>query len=92
MSDYFVKEINNLVMLSGSFEGKEKVVKSLGYEDGDGIAPNRIRAYVAKDNGLDKCTVDEFGIDMPVFDQTIDRINRVANELASRLAEEDAEI
>lgn len=89
-SDYFVKEINNLVMLSGSFEGKEEVVKSLGYEDGDGIVPNRIRAYVAKDNGLTKCTVDEFGIDMPVFDQTIDRINRVANELASRLAE-DAE-
>ncbi len=89
-SDYFVKEINNLVMLSGSFEGKEQVVRSLGYEDGDGIAPNRIRAYVAKENGLAKCAVDEFGIDMPVFDQTIDRINRVANELASRLAE-DAE-
>lgn len=89
-SDYFVKEINNLVMLNGSFEGKEEVVTNLGYEDGDGIAPNRIRAYVAKKNGLTKCVVDEFGIDMPVFDDTIDRINRVANELASRLAE-DAE-
>ena len=87
-SDYFVKEINNLVMLSGSFEGKEEVVRSLGYEGGDGIAPNRIRAYVAKDNGLARCTVDEFGIDMPVFDDTIDRINRVSNELASRLAED----
>ena len=89
-SDYFVKEINNLVMLNGSFEGKEEVVTNLGYEDGDGIAPNRIRAYVAKENGLTRCVVDEFGIDMPVFDDTIDRINRVANELASRLAE-DAE-
>ena len=89
-SDYFVKEINNLVMLNGLLEGKEGVVTSLGYENDDGIAPSRIRAYVAQENGLDKCVVDKFGVDMPVFDRTIDQINRVANELASHLAE-DAE-
>ena len=90
-SDYFVKEINNLVMLNGLLESKEEVVRSLKYENDDGIAPSRIRAYVARENGLDKCVVDKFGVDMPVFDQTIDRINRAANELASHLAE-DAEV
>ena len=90
-SDYFIKEINNLVMLNGLLEGKEEIVKSLKYENDDGIAPSRIRAYVAKENGLAKCVVDKFGVDMPVFDQTIDRINRAANELASYLTE-DAEV
>ena len=90
-SDYFVKEINNLVMLNGLIESKEEVVRSLKYENDDGIAPGRIQAYVAKENGLAKCVVDKFGVDMPVFDRTIDRINRAANELASHLAE-DAEV
>ena len=89
-SDYFVKEINNLVMFNGLLESKEEVVRSLEYENDDGIAPSRIRAYVAQENGLAECIVDKFGVDMPVFDQTIDQINRVANELASHLAE-DAE-
>ena len=89
-SDYFVKEINNLVMLNGLLEGKEEVVRSLKYENDDGIEPGRIRGYIAEGNRLTRCEVDKFGVDMPVFDRTIDRINRAANELASHL-EEDAE-
>ena len=88
-SDYLIKEINNLVMLSGSFADKDTVLKKLKYRVDDFLAPESIRAYVAERNGLKKCTVDRFGIDMPVFDKTIDEINRVANELSSRLDEEE---
>lgn len=31
--------------------------------------------------------MDRFGIDMPIFDTTIDGINAVANEFSSRLSE-----
>ena len=89
-SDYLIKEINNLVMLSGPITGKATLLKELGYGDDDVISPEAIRAYVAEENGLSRCKVDRFGIDMPIFDTTIDRINTVANELASRVAE-DAE-
>lgn len=84
-SDYLIKELNNLVMLDSDFEGKEEVLKSLKYKDDDALNKDSIRAYVADNNGLIPCAVDRFGIDMPVFDETIDRINAVANELASRL-------
>lgn len=87
-SDYLIKEINNLVMLSRPFENKEAVVKKLKYSPEDFLNPDYIRAYVAKDNSLTRCDVDKFGIDMPVFDETIDKINRVANDLASRMSEE----
>ena len=87
-SDYLIKEINNLVMLSRPFEDKEAVVKKLKYSADDFIDPDSIRAYVAEDNSLTRCDVDRFGIDMPVFDETIDRINRVANDLASRMSED----
>ncbi len=87
-SDYLIKEINNLVMLSRPFENKEAVVKKLKYSPEDFLNPDSIRAYVAQDNSLIRCEVDKFGIDMPVFDETIDRINRVANDLASRMSDE----
>ncbi len=90
-SDYLIKEINNLVMLSRPFADKDSVIKKLKYGKDDYLEPELIRAYVAKNNGLSKCKVDEFGIDMPVFDETIDEINKVANELSSRLSE-DSEV
>ena len=86
-SDYIIKEINNLIMLS-RLKQKKKVVKDLGYKKDDFIEPDAIRAYVAEGDSLTKCEIDEFGIDMPVFDETIDKINRTSNELASRLIEE----
>ena len=87
-SDYLIKEINNLVMLSRPFKNKEAVVKKLKYSVDDFLVPDSIRAYVAQDNSLTRCDVDRFGIDMPVFDETIDSINRVANDLASRMPDE----
>ena len=84
-SDYLIKEINNLVMLDSDFEGKEEALKSLKYTNDDALNRDSVRAYVADNNRLMRCKVDRFGIDMPVFDETIDRINAVANELASRL-------
>ena len=87
-SDYIIKEINNLVMLNRPFADKNAVIKKLKYGLDDALNPEVIRAYVAENNGLTPCEVDSFGIDMPVFDTTIDQINRVSNELASRLAEE----
>ena len=89
-SDYIIKEINNLIMLS-RLKQKKKVVKDLGYQKDDFIEPDAIRAYVAEGDSLTKCEIDEFGIDMPVFDETIDEINRTSIELASRLEEDGDE-
>ena len=88
-SDFLVKELNNLIMLNSSFPNRESVVKRLQYEPHDSIPPNSVRAYVAEGNSLTKCKVDEFGIEMPVFDDTIRGINRVSNELVMRLQENE---
>ena len=82
-SDYIIKEVNNLLMLSQSFPDKSALMRRLGYSADEWISPESIQAYVAKDGSLTRCAVDSLGIDMPVFDKTIDEINRVANELAA---------
>jgi len=84
-SDYLVKEINNLIMLNSTFARKAQVIRKFNYGKKDFIDPERIRAYVARDQGLHKCAIDKFGIGMPNFDETIDEINHVANELSLRL-------
>ena len=89
-SDYIIKEINNLTMLHSDFEDKAEVMGRLAYTEG--LDPDRMKAYVAQNGGLDECPVDRYGIDMPYFDETIDNINRVSNELTARLlAEEEDE-
>ena len=85
-SDYLIKEINNLVMLH-HLHSKGDLGRELGYGADEGIPGERIRAYVAEKNTLKPCVVDRYGIDAPVFDETIDRINRVSTKLASAVAD-----
>ncbi len=87
-SDYLIKEINNLLMLSTDFKDKSKVLKKLKYSEHDFLKPESVRAYVAENNSLTRCTVERYGIDMPVFDTTIHEINKVSNELGFRLKHE----
>jgi len=86
-SDYVVKELNNLIMLNRDFPEKEAVARKLGYQPGEGLDPGSVRAYVAEGGGMTECNIDPFRIEMPVFDETIDEINRAAIELSSRTVE-----
>ena len=83
-SDYLVKELNNLIMLGRDFRGKIALARKLGYKAREEIDPGLVRAYVAGDGGLTECGIGPFGIEMPVFDETIDSINKAAIELSSR--------
>ena len=80
-----MKELNNLVMLSHDFEGKEDLLRKLKYDPDDTLDPSQICAYVAENGTLTACSVGKYGMDMPNFDRTIDDINRVASEISSRL-------
>lgn len=84
-SDYLLKEINNLIMLSAEFPNRSKVMQSLKYSEGDYIEPQSIRAYVAEKNSLTACLIDDLGVEFPLFEEVINDINRASNEIASRV-------
>ena len=90
-SDYILKEINNLIMLSSTFRDKDQVIKKLKYKENECLAPESLRCYVAENGGLTACKVDKFGVEVPIFDKTIDEINKVSNELAYRLEDTSEE-
>lgn len=90
-SDYIVKEINNLIMLNEPFVDKEQTVKHLGYRENECLDPSSVKAYIAEERSLTPCIPDRLGVDMPVFDKTINDINRVADDLYARLLANDEE-
>lgn len=90
-SDYLLKEINNLVMLSSDFEGKEKFIRKHRYDKREFLRRESLRGYVAEDGQLTRCVVDKFGAYMPVFDETINAINKVSNELEASLDDTEEE-
>ena len=80
-SDYIIKEINNLIMLDSDFDARAGFVEEFGYKEGDGIPPDAVKAYIAEDGTLTRCGVDRIGMDMPIFDTTIDGLNSASNTL-----------
>ena len=91
-SDYLIKEINNLIMLNGEFEGKKDFLRKnrKKYTDEDSLNPEQVRAYICEDGTLKPCSVDRLGIDMPVFDNAIDEINEISMELALQVKGDDS--
>lgn len=88
-SDYLVKEINNLIMLSHDFEGKNSFIAEHGYAPDEYLKISSVEAYTAENNSLVRCEVDEFGLLTPIFDDTIDAINLIANELGARISQRE---
>ena len=82
-SDYIVKEINNLIMLHQDFEDKQEFLKKYKeYNENDHLDPNSVKAYICENGGLSPCDIDERGIkEMSVFDDAIDDINLISEEL-----------
>ena len=84
-SDYIIKEINNLIMLNNAFEDEDQIHKEFGYRTGDHLDPEVVRSYIAENETLIPCEIDEYGMAMSVFDETINSINRAASKIATRI-------
>ena len=91
-SDYLIKEINNLIMLNSDFDGKNAFLNrhKKNYTSDDCLKPESVKAYVCEDGKLESCVVNETGINMPVFDDAIDKINKISNELDLLITTDDS--
>ena len=84
-SDFIVKEINNLIMLDSHFDDKEQLLEELRYKKEDSIHPSMVKAYYAVDGGLKPCHMNEYGIEVPSFEDSIDELIRTSSMLGSRI-------
>ena len=95
-SDYILREINNLILLNGESPHLMNIVKNEGYNKIELIKADDIRIYTACrgavhiPNNKRKSTAetlfqvsvdDEYGIHSSSFDESINEMNRIADEI-----------
>ena len=83
-SDYFVKEINNLIM-AARLGTESRAVRAVGYESEARLPASAVRAYATEDGIVRRCNVDDFGAEIPVFEQAAREIDRRSRRLAIEL-------
>ena len=89
-SDYIVKELNTLLMLSHDKPHLRRIAEKEGYQREELLTPDQLRVYVAgrsetgkgdrtvQDHTLTPATIDhELGIEAGSFDETINKMNEI---------------
>ena len=85
-SDYIIREINSLLMLSRDDDGALR--KKHGYEDEELLKPETVGAYLFDDHKIEPFDIDpEDGISATTFDDVIEKINRVNDDIFYSLKE-----
>jgi len=95
-SDYIVKELNTLVMLSNKKRHTEEIMAKYGYEANELLDADRLRVFIADkkpillDGKTRKTRIDtfvtaeidhEWGIKLSSFDEVINRMNKIQDEI-----------
>jgi len=81
-SDYFVREINNLIMLKAEFQSKTEIMQNYGYSENMLISDKKVRAYLFDDNGIKLMEMDnKEGIIANTFDKVINNLNSVSDDI-----------
>ncbi|AXP83080.1 hypothetical protein CJ739_4022 [Mariniflexile rhizosphaerae] len=82
-SDYIVKEINNLIMLSSDFENKASFKKSHKYLEYEFL--KNINFYITENSTLSHIETDKFGLLRTTFDDSIREMQNISDELYENL-------
>lgn len=80
-SDYFVRELNNLIMLKNDFSGAKELQKKYGYQDNELLASKQVSAYLFDDKKITPMVLNEEGIVAETFNDVINKLNQSSNEI-----------
>ena len=96
-SDYIIKELNTLIMLNHDAPHLKRITKEYRYRDAELIKSDQVRVYMAQSgliplekgqkrrsrgHTLSPANIDpRLGIEAPSFDETIDEMNAIQEEI-----------
>jgi predicted ATPase len=83
MSDFFIKELNNLLALSNDFADKKELMSELGYQENEILNPNDFSCYLIENGKTRKIALDKYGMVESAFDKAIIQINECSHRIAS---------
>lgn len=81
-SDYIVKELGNLVMLSNNFKGKKSILRKYKYKKEQFLSPSQLKVYIANNGTIENVYVDsKSGIEIETFDKVINEMNSSSEDI-----------
>ena len=80
-SDYIVREINMLIMLSKKHKQRDELMKKYGLCEQEIISQDNVGAYVAEKNKIVTMEMDEEGIVGKTFDDVINEQNEAGDDV-----------
>ena len=95
-SDYIVKELNSLIMLNHDRPYLRRIAEEEGYQSDELLSANKVKVYIAKKakiklkNNVRKSLCPtlveadinpQYGVEVPSFDETINRMNEIQNAI-----------
>jgi len=81
-SDYFIKEINSLIMLKNDFEQKNEILNKYGFNHFDSISADDIVAYHFNNGGAEEMPIEQrSGIQADTFDDVSNVLNDAYNDI-----------
>lgn len=78
-SDYLIRELNNLVMLSADQDGS--VRRRLGYEEAETLTPSQVGAYLFDSERAHPIPVTPTGIEVETIEREINALNTVSQDI-----------
>ncbi len=91
-SDYIIRELNNLIMLSSDKTEIKEIAKRNKYKNDEMILPEKVGAYLFNFNSNDNTkvivenlTVDENGFEVKTIDDAINKLNDISDDLFDAL-------
>jgi predicted ATPase len=89
-SPYFVRELNNLIMLNKSFIKASELRQRYGYEPGESLNPEKVSAYLFDQKTIKQMEIDvNEGIIAETFDDVINNLNQSSNDIYYASQEEE---
>ncbi|MEZ4888170.1 MAG: AAA family ATPase [Chitinophagales bacterium] len=88
-SDYIVRELNNMIMLSQEHENRDALLEKYGYQKNQLVKPEQVEALLfTKDSRKPtKIEVDESGLTVKTIDEVIEQMNISTEDIYFQLFE-----
>jgi energy-coupling factor transporter ATP-binding protein EcfA2 len=86
-SDYLLRELNNLIILSQDRGSLRAIREKHGYADSELLSPEKVGVYLFKDGTAVEVPVQEGGFEVQTIEDEINRLNALSQEIYVALDE-----
>jgi predicted ATP-dependent endonuclease of OLD family len=91
-SDFIIREINNLMLLSQDFKGKEEIIKEHDYSENMILNHKKVNSYFINNGKIEKLKFDKLnGLDLKNFKDSINKIQDISDDIYYSIIESDDE-